>query len=183
MLIATTVSTSEELQQILHIQQENLRNNISTSEMNSQGFVTMKHSPEILQQFQDLAPIIIVKDDNAIAGYALVMLRQCRSLMPDLEPMFCLFDRLEWNGKPLNDYRFYVMGQICVAKEYRGQGLVEMLYHKHRDIYQNQYDFIITEVSTRNQRSMRAHERIGFKTLHTHRDELDEWAVITWDWK
>lgn len=183
MLIATTASTTDELNQILQIQQENLRDNISESEKQSQGFVTLQHTPELLQLFQDLAPIIIIKDGDTVAGYALVMLRECRQLIPALEPMFATLDKLSWNQRPVNDYRFYVMGQICVAKDYRGRGLVEILYHKHRDIYKDQFDFIVTDVALRNQRSMRAHERIGFKTIHTYRDELDEWAVILWDWK
>ena len=120
MLISTIAGTSEELMQILQIQQENLRDHINDTEMKSQGFVTLQHSPEVLQQFQDLAPIVIVKDGNNIAGYAMVMLRECRQLMPPLEPMFALFDQLAWKQKPLNEYRFYVMGQICVAKHYRG---------------------------------------------------------------
>jgi ribosomal protein S18 acetylase RimI-like enzyme len=181
--VATTVSTTDDLQQILQLQKENLSINIDEQERKEQGFVTLHHTVEILQQMHDLAPSIIVKDGDRIAGYALVMPRACRELIPDLEPMFALFDTLSWNNKPLNDYRFYVMGQICIAKEYRGKGLIELLYHTHRDIYQSSYDFMITEVALRNQRSMRAHERVGFKTIHTHRDELDEWAVIVWDWK
>src|SRR5262245_15159338 len=127
MLISTTASTSAELSQILQIQQENLRDHISESEKQSQGFVTLQHTPELLQLFQDLAHIIIVKDGDKVAGYALVMLRECRQLIPALEPMFATLDTLLWKQRPVNDYRFYIMGQICVAKEYRGQGLVEML--------------------------------------------------------
>jgi len=44
-------------------------------------------------------------------------------------------------------------------------------------------DFVITEVSNDNHRSMRAHERIGFQTVSRHRDELDDWAVVLWDWR
>jgi ribosomal protein S18 acetylase RimI-like enzyme len=75
------------------------------------------------------------------------------------------------------------MGQICIEKEYRGKGIVPMLYNKHKEIYSSQYDFILTEISTRNIRSLKAHEKIGFKTIHYHRDQLDEWAVVIWDWK
>ncbi len=183
MLTATTVSSVQELEEILQLQAVNLVSSIDEKEKTEQGFVTMHHSLAILQQMHNLAPSVIVKDGDRITGYALTMLRDCRRLMPDLESMFALFDQLSWNGKPLNDYRFYVMGQVCVAKAYRGKGIFELLYHTHREIYQPSYDFIITEVATRNYRSIRAHERVGFKVLHTHRDELDEWDVIVWDWK
>jgi RimJ/RimL family protein N-acetyltransferase len=96
--------------------------------------------------------------------------------------MFSLLDNLSWNHKPLHEYSFYVMGQVCIAKEYRGQGLFDELYTHHKKIYQPKFDLFITEIATRNHRSIRAHERVGFKTIHTHRDELDEWAVVGWDW-
>jgi ribosomal protein S18 acetylase RimI-like enzyme len=187
MLSVTTVGSAKELQQILDLQKKYLVSNISNDEMQSQGFLTVQHHPELLSKMHALAPSIIVKDDDAVVAYALVMLRECRHLVPELMPMFSTFDNLEYHrlgyqGKPLMDYSFYVMGQICVAKEYRGQGLFDMLYHKHREVYQPNFDFIVTEVATRNTRSMRAHERIGFKTIHTYRDDLDHWAVVLWDW-
>jgi hypothetical protein len=57
-----------------------------------------------------------------------------------------------------------------------------MLYDKHKEVYSGQYDFLLTEISTRNIRSLIAHEKIGFETIHYHRDHMDEWAVVIWDW-
>lgn len=186
MLSATTVSTTEELQQILDLQKKYLASSVSKEEMQSQGFVTVQHTLDLLEKMHSLAPSIIIKDDDKVVAYALVMLRECSKLVPELLPMFDIFDRLPYQregsaAKPLTAYSFYVMGQICVEKEYRGQGLFDMLYQKHKEIYQSKFDFIITEVATRNTRSMRAHERVGFKTIHTYTDELDHWAVVLWD--
>lgn len=183
MLLATIVTTEQELDQVLQLQQKYLVGNTSQEEMRSEGFLTVQHTRGLLKQLHSLAPSIIIKDGDTVVAYALVMLRECRHLISALVPMFNTFDELEWQGKPLSKYAFYVMGQICVAKEYRGRGLFDILYHKHREVYQPQYDFILTEVATRNTRSMRAHERVGFKTIHTYRDELDHWAVVLWDWK
>jgi ribosomal protein S18 acetylase RimI-like enzyme len=183
MLVATTVTTNAELDQVLHLQQKYLVTNIDKEEMQSQGFVTVQHTPELLQQMHSLAPSIVIKNGDEVVAYALVMLNECRHLVPVLVPMFNSFDQLTWKGNFLSGYSFYVMGQICVAKEYRGQGLFDMLYHKHREVYQPQFDFIVTEVATRNKRSLRAHERVGFETIHVYTDELDEWAVVLWDWK
>jgi RimJ/RimL family protein N-acetyltransferase len=97
--------------------------------------------------------------------------------------MFVLLDKQSWENKPLNAYRYYIMGQICVAKEYRGQGLVEELYNHHKKVYKSRFDLLVTEIATRNQRSVRAHEKAGFQPVHTYRDELDEWVVVAWDWK
>ena len=182
MLLSSLTSTQQELQQILLLQEENLVKHIDETEMKSQGFVTLRHDLTTLEQMHNLAPSVIIKDNDTVVAYALTMLTECRKLIPDLEPMFALFDNLSWNGKYFNDHSFYVMGQICVAKAYRGQGLFDELYKHHKQIYNRQFDLIITEIATRNRRSIRAHERVGFKTIHTHQDQLDEWAVVGWDW-
>lgn len=183
MLQATIVTQPAELDQIIALQKKNLKQYVDPLEKQEQGFVTVHHTRDILQQMHDMAPSIIIKDDNEVVGYALVMMHDCRKMIPILEPMYANFERLQWNGRPLYDYRFYVMGQICVAKEYRGLGLFEQLYHKHRDIYRNSFDFMVTEISVSNARSLRAHKRVGFETINVYRDEEDDWEVVLWDWK
>jgi GNAT superfamily N-acetyltransferase len=182
MLYPTLVSTTEELQQILQLQEKNIIQNIDDTEMQSQGFVTLRHDLETLKQMHGLAPSVIIKDNDKVVAYALTMLQECRQLMPDLGPMFTLLDKLSWKHKPLQNFSFYVMGQVCIAKEYRGRGMFEQLYEHHKKVNRSQFDLFVTEISTRNHRSLRAHERLGFKTIHIHRDKLDEWAIVAWDW-
>lgn len=180
---ATTVTSLQELEQILSLQRDNLIASVTPQEMKEQGFVTVHHTLEMLRQMHSLAPSIIIKDGDKVVAYALVMLRECRSLVPALEPMFNNFDNQQWNGKPLKDQSFYVMGQVCVDKAYRGQGLFDKLYQAHKEVYSTRFDILTTEIATRNHRSLRAHERVGFKIINVYRDELDEWAVVGWDWK
>ena len=51
--------------------------------------------------------------------------------------------------------------------------------------YRGHYDFTVTEVAERNTRSLRAHERVGFQTLHTYPDALagEVWRVIVLDFR
>jgi GNAT superfamily N-acetyltransferase len=182
MLKATVTTSTGDLKQILQLQQENLPANIDQAELESQGFVTLRHDLKTLQQMHEIAPAIIIKDGVRVVAYALAMPRECRQLIPDLEPMFALFDELHWNDKPLNSCSFYVMGQICIAKAYRGQGLFQQLYLHHRDVYQKKFALIVTEIATRNRRSVRAHEKMGFKTIYQHKDQLDDWVIVAWDW-
>jgi len=183
MLYATIVQTEDELYQILDLQKENLRGTISNNEEKEQGFVTVAHTYESLKQMHQLQPSVIVKDGDVLAGYALVMTKECSALIPELISMFEHFDDIYYKEKPLNDYSFYIMGQVCVSKPYRGQGVFGMLYQKHREWLQPMFDFVVTEIATRNKRSIRAHEKVGFATIHTYTDDLDEWAVVVWDWR
>ncbi|HEY3429986.1 MAG TPA: GNAT family N-acetyltransferase, partial [Cyclobacteriaceae bacterium] len=112
----------------------------------------------------------------------LVMLKSFQDLIPVLVPMFNMFKEIPYNGKFISDYSYYVMGQICVAEDYRGLNIVDKLYAKHKEMYFSKFDCCITEVSTSNARSMKAHKRVGFKTIHTFSDATDEWNILLWDW-
>ena len=50
-------------------------------------------------------------------------------------------------------------------------------------LFAEDFDFVATEISTTNKRSMRAHEKVGFKTIYTYSDALDEWNVVVWEWE
>ena len=181
--MATLVTKNEELQQIHDLNQQNLKQHLGTEEREKEGFVSWLYPVELLRQMQELAPTVIVKDENRVVGYALTTLKEASRFHPDLKIMFANLESLTYKDRPLFSYQFYCMGQICVAKDYRGKGIVQMLYQKHKETYGQEYDFLLTEISTRNPRSIKAHEKIGFKTVYTYKDAMDEWAVVIWDWK
>ncbi|HYF31538.1 MAG TPA: GNAT family N-acetyltransferase [Chitinophagaceae bacterium] len=181
-MTVTTTREVKDLEQILSLQRANLIKGLSTAEWQDQGFVTVEHTLDVLQRMHDTAPSIIIKDNDRVIAYALAMPRECGRMVPVLVPMFENLEKLYWKDKPLNQQRFYVMGQICIDKAYRGRGLFDALYQKHKEVYSDRFDLLVTEIATRNTRSLRAHERVGFKTVNIYRDETDEWAVVIWDW-
>lgn len=182
MYTATTVSTDRELEQILHLQQQNLKQFITQEEKQAQGFLTMQFNLPMLRQLHAIAPSIVVKQGDEVVAYAMSVMLESRAAYAQVENMFASFDDARWKGRPLYDYRFYVMGQVCVAKEHRGKGLFDQLYAHHREVYSPRFDFIITEISTSNLRSIQAHRRVGFQTIHTYTDEVDTWNIVVWDW-
>ena len=182
MLSITTVTSVDELEQIHQLNRQSLRQNLSPEEKEKEGFVTWLYSLELLRQMHELAPSIIAKDDDRVIGYALVTPVEAGPFHRDLQVMIKNLQTLEYKNKPLSNYTWYVMGQVCISKDYRGKNIFAMLFDEHRNIYHTKYDLLITEISTSNLRSQRAHEKVGFKTIHTYHDELDEWNVVVWDW-
>lgn len=180
---ATIVTTEAELLQILELSKQNQKASISEKEKDEQGFISWNYSLELLKKMHTLHPNVIVKDGGKVAGYALVALKEARSFHPEMEAMISYIENINYEGRPLSSYKYYVMGQICIHKNYRGKGVFDMLYLKHKELFQYQFDFVETEISTSNKRSVRAHERIGFKTIETHRDEKDEWNIVLWNWQ
>lgn len=185
MTTITTVQSEADIQGILTLQRANLRQNLPADVQANQGFVTVEHNPDVLTRMNQAAPSIIAKDEDAVVGYALTMLPDFRMDVPELRPLFDSIDVLNYQGKPLSDYAYYVMGQVCVADGYRGQQLFDRMYQHHRDVYGSRYQLLITDISERNTRSMRAHRRVGFEPLHSFHDPTlgETWIVVVWNWQ
>lgn len=182
MLRVRQAASVQDLQNILELQWENMKMRLTPQEIDGEGFITVRHSLEQLNIMQDLVPQVIATDEEQLAGYALVMARQLKNSIPVLIPMFDLLDTLAYRGRPVRSLNYYVMGQICVRKSCRRRGIFRQLYHAHRELLSKDYDCCITEVSTSNFRSMRAHIAVGFQVLHTFTDDVDEWNIVLWDW-
>lgn len=176
------VKERRELDQILELQQQNLAPRLTPEAVFNQGFVTAEHDLETLERMHALAPSIVARTPERVVGYALTMVVEAKAYVPILAPMFELFESLRWHDRSLGAVPFYVMGQVCVARDHRGQGVFDALYRGHRASYGERFALLVTEIATRNARSLRAHERVGFEPMHRYRDSVDEWLIVGWDW-
>ncbi len=174
----TSVRHKEELLQILELQQKNLSSNISEAEKEKEGFVTVEHDIDILNKMNDQQPHIIAKHNDKVIGYTLCMTSMFGNDIEVLKPMFT---KIEEHLK--NDTTYIVMGQVCIDKAYRGQGVFRGLYQQMKIELQEKYNLLITEVAANNLRSMRAHKAVGFKTLIVYNVDDMEWHLIYWNWK
>ncbi len=172
--------TENELLEILDLQKENHFENIPNK---NNGFVTVCHDLNLLKKMNKGAKQIIAVDNKKVVGYALVMLKEFKTFIPVLMPMFSTFHKVQYKNKMLSDYNYYVMGQICIANSHRRKGILKKLYAKHKEVYSSLFDICLTEVSSSNILSMKAHISVGFKTVFTFKDSTDEWNILLWDWR
>ncbi len=174
--------STADLEGILSLQQENLSTILSQEEKDKQGFVTIQHNLDQLQSMHSVAPHVLAKEKDQVVGYVLAMTLASREVVPLMVPLFENFDQSEIGGKKVTDYNPMLVGQVCVGKSQRGTGLFDKLYTKYREQYASTHDFAITSVALSNYRSLAAHQRVGFKILHTFQDSLHPWAIVCWDW-
>ncbi len=169
-----TVTSKEELEQILTLQQANLFTNVSVEEKEKDGFVTVEHNFAILQLMNKIYPHVIAKDGVNGVGYALWMHPMFADKIDILKPMFAELD----TGVP-KDEKYIAMGQICISKNYRNQGIFRGLYSAMKAHVQTEFQSIITEVDAKNTRSLQAHYAVGFKELKTYFSDGRDWILIS----
>ena len=173
MPIYKRASSDVELKQILELQKGNLPKNLTQEEMEREGFLTIEHSFLLLKEMNELCNHTLAVAEGKIIGYALSMHPYFCKRISVLEPMFA-----EINKVISKNTDYCVMGQICISKDYRGQGVFKGLYEAMRNFIAPDFSKIITEVDIKNKRSLRAHRKIGFKELKRYVDGDKEWSLI-----
>lgn len=179
MIDYTFAKTEEDLKKILALQVVNLPGSISPQEALEQGFLTVVHDLDLLQDMNSPYPHTVAKVGEEVVGFALSMTEEVKTRIPVLVPFFERIQQLKWAGQPVTNFRYILMGQVCVAKDYRGQGVFLGLYRKMQERMAPHFDLILTEISERNTRSMRAHEKVGFVEIARYEaPDGERWVVV-----
>lgn len=174
-------NTAWHLEQIIELQQQNLYKSLSTEQQDQQGFVFAEHTVQLLELMASQIPQVVALYQNKVIGYNLAMTASMETELPSLEPMFREFHKSQYNGKVLTDYKFFVGGQVCVDKDFRGLGLLSKLYNATANLVDNDFELCVTEISVRNTNSLKVHQKMGFEVVSTHNDGFSDWNVVAWD--
>ena len=172
----------EDIKGIKALQEANLNLNITPEEAMKEGFVAARYSLEFLQLIHAAHPSVIAVDHDTVVGYALVSTQKIREEHPLLADLFNAIDNLQYQGRSLQGKPYVVIGQLCIAKTYRGQGLVQQLYGYFRETLSKQYDCCITDVAKSNPRSLKAHLKTGFVVINSLDYGGIGWDIVLWDW-
>ncbi len=175
-------SEENHLLQILALQQKNLARNISADIAKSQGFVSIQHDLDTLTAMNHPYQHVIAKHGDHIVGYALVMLPKMKERISFLNPMFKRIQTIKYNHQRIRANEYFVMGQICIDEPFRSKGIFSDLYQGLKAKMQKNFLYCITEVSSLNQRSLRAHIREGFEIIDEHKGvDGGTWKLLLWN--
>lgn len=171
--------SDDDLRAMLELQRQNHRDAVGESDRAANGFVSLRHTVDLLRELNRPWPHTVARLGSEVVGYALVTLPEHRHLLPDLAPMFARLEHTALAGRPAARHRYFVMGQVCVARAHRGRGLVDAMYAEQTRQMRGAFDWSITEVDAANPRSLRAHERSGWIEIERYPDDRGRnWVVI-----
>jgi hypothetical protein len=181
MITLDTASSTRHFEQILDLQRRYHASALSADVQAREGFVFVEHSVALLERMSSELPQAIALANDVVVGYCLALSLSLQHEIPSLAPMFEQFGRCSYHGRRLSDFRFFVGGQVCVNRAYRGRGLLARLYEHTRLSAPPIHELCVTEIAVRNQVSVRAHERMGFEAISTYSDASEDWVVVAWD--
>ncbi len=173
----------DELRQIKDIQKRHQKETIVPELRERTGFVTAEYDVSLLVKMHELLPAIIAKDGDKVVGYALVTDRRIIGNHDLLDDLFNQINQLSFKGCPLAKTNYTVVGQLCIDRNYGGQGIAQGIYKKYQSQYSGAFEYCLTDVDCKNPRSLRTHLRAGFQIIHKIEYGNAEWDIVLWDWK
>lgn len=183
MVVITQVQTQKELNDLKALQNANLRKLIGEEEAMKEGFVTSEYSIELLGKMHQAHASIIAKEDEEVVGYVIVTDKSVLGEHEEIDHLFHTVDQMTFNGQQLKDVSYILVGQLCVGKSHRGQGLVQAMYNYYKEQFSQQYQYLVTDISQANPRSIKAHKKSGFETIGVIEQVGTGWDIVLWDWR
>jgi ribosomal protein S18 acetylase RimI-like enzyme len=182
-LVVARVSSQRELDEVLELHKANFVANLSEEEKSAEGFVTAAYNSETLKVMHDLHPAVIAKDGDTVVGYILVVSKAYYGKHKLLDELMDAIDRLHYKGRLLADVPYVLCGQLCVAKGYRGQGIVQKMYSHFQQQLSGEFAYCLTDVASTNPRSLKAHLKSGFQVIDSTAYDGVTFDIILWDWR
>ena len=154
--IQLEIAQLSDIASVLELHELNLVSNLNDEEKKS-GFVTTPFSIEQLTYVIQNEGLFIAKDKNKIIAYLFAESWDYFSQYPIFEYMIGLFPKLEFRDFDVNSTSSFQYGPICIAQEYRGKGLIHLIFEFMRIQTVKRYPLGVTFINKTNLPSLKAH--------------------------
>lgn len=181
--VVIQLASPHHLPAVLQLQQANLRRHLSADEAATEGFVTAEYELDFLLALHHTAPSVVALHQQQVVGYALVAPPAVSAQHPLLAHLIHAIEACSYRQQPIGREQYVMVGQLCVAKGWRGQRLAEAMYQFFKQQYSGQYAYCCTDVALENQRSLRAHLRCGFQEVGILAYAGQQWSIVCWPWQ
>lgn len=133
------------------------------------GFVTTLFTYEqFLSLIREENGLAVGCDGDKIISYAMAGSWEYWSAWPLFQHMIADLPTIEYLGRVLSTENSYQYGPVCIAGEYRGQGVLEHIFEFSRRQMASRYPVMITFINQINPRSYDAHTRkVGMDLIKT----------------
>lgn len=153
-----------------------------TPEDKAHGFVTTPFTTTQLERLVDERGIVIALNEGRVLAYVMAASWTFWSQWPMFTYMEQELPKLNFRGRQLNNTNSYQYGPVCIAREFRGDGLLQHLFECSRQEMMTRYPFLVTFINKKNPRSYAAHTRkIGLEVIHEFNYNGGEFYELAYD--
>jgi hypothetical protein len=145
---------------ILQLQEANLRVNLSEADV-ADGFLTLRYTEDQFREINRHPGIAVALRGDEVVGYLCAKNFAYAAGFPIVQALIEAAACHEVNGIRVSAETAFVYGPVCIARSVRGQGVLAGLWKAMRNIVTPEYSLCVLFIADANQRSMRAHLKLG----------------------
>lgn len=161
-----------------------LENNLGemlTEEQKKDGFVTWNPSDEEMSEIINDTGIVLSMVGENLKGYAITMSREVGHRNPFFSEMLESAEKMEFEGRPLSEYRYVVFAQICIDKMFRGGMTFHRLHVTTQNMLKEQgFEMWVGEIADSNKKSLAVHSTYEDVGIYKAANGI-EWHIIVGD--
>lgn len=170
-----------DIEEILRIQNDNLLANLSRTEK-ADGFLSVAFPPQQFSEMHHDIPIVVADTGSQLGGYLCGSSLAYSKKIPLMAHMVGLFKDTTYKHRPLEAYRSFFYGPVCIDRPFRGRGMINGLFTEQMHQLAGKFDVGALFVSCDNPRSLQAHtHHLGMKRLRTFEFNGNDFYLLAFD--
>ena len=175
--IKTQIATINDIDSFLELQAKYLVTNL-TQEQKKDGFVT---TPFIIEQLYEIIKndgLFLAKIEEKVIGYAFAGSWGYFSQWKIIEYMSGMLP-ISYENQIITQENSFQYGPICIDIEFRGSGLINLLFDFMSINMVKKYPISVTFINKINERSRKAHvEKLGWKIIREFQFNGNEYYFL-----
>ncbi len=162
--IKMQIAFVDDIESFLELQAKYLVSNLS-EEQRKDGFVTTPFTIEQLKEIIKTEGLFVAKIREKVIGYAFAGTWAYFSQWKIIEEMGKMLP-INFENQEVTFENSFQYGPICIDLEFRGSGLINLLFEFMRINMVNKFPISVTFINKINERSRKAHvEKLGWKIV------------------
>jgi hypothetical protein len=115
----------DDIPEILRIQNDNLLINLSPLDQ-SNGYLSVSFTAEQFKEMNSEIPIIVADLGSGLGGYLCSSSLEYSKQVLLLSYMMKLFKKITYRNRPIDSYRSFIYGPVCIDRPLRGRVVTDL---------------------------------------------------------
>ena len=160
-----SIATQNDIDDVLELH-SNYQIDTISPEDKKDGFVTTSFTKEQLTQLiNEENALFIARKNGTVVAYVMCGSWKFCSIWPIFTQMIHDLPNLSYLGQTITTENSYQYGPVCIDKSVRGSGALEAIFDFAREEMSKRYPILVTFINKVNQRSFKAHSRLGLEVI------------------
>lgn len=149
-------ASPEDYPGILQLQAANYVGRLSARERGG-GFLSAEFTAQQIADMAEQQVIMVARERKQVLGFVCGSGPDFKQQPPAVARMVREFDHVDYRGRRLSSYRWFLYGPVCIDRAQRGRGLLRKLCQALIEEVSGKYEVGVALVDDENVHSLEAH--------------------------